>query len=118
MVATRPRATVTITPVLLLPDPPARALELAHVTKRQHHRVTPHRIEPGVDRGAQAAAGAREGVHPAARRAEPAAPRPALGARRQALRISDRPGTEDARRAVRRQAPARRLPFHVRARLY
>src|SRR5829696_1216548 len=68
-------------------------------------------------RCSRAAAGTREGAHPARRRARGAATRAALGAGGEGVPLRYRRRREVARRAVRRTIPAARLPLHVRPKL-
>ena len=63
---------------------------------------------------AQDPAGAREGAHPPAGPDRPGAPRVAMGAHREELRVRHRRGPAHARRAVRRPPPAHGAALHAR----
>ncbi len=78
--------------------------------------MEPHKIvsRRGVDEGAQSISRQGEGVHPGARPLKRRTARASLGQSRQGLCVRYARRKEDASRAVRRQKPAHRLPFHAR----
>ena len=79
---------------------------------RSHDRNT-----RGVARSTRGAPQAGEGAHQAGRRDRPAASGSALGAGGEGLPVRDGRRGEVARRVVRREVPAARLPLHVRSEL-
>ena len=82
--------------------------------ERHGHDTTYDSPARRMDLRPQGPAGKGKGVHPAARRVEPAAPGASLGEGREGIRLR-RPGRRgDAGRSLRPPEPAHRLPLHVR----
>ena len=79
------------------------------------HREPSRRVQGPLDRRAQGAAGARKGTDAPARPDRPRAPRAAVGAHREELRLRGARGPAHARRSVRRPPPTAGAALHVRS---
>src|SRR6185312_12500840 len=81
------------------------------------HAAAPDRVARRMDRRPQDISRGGESLHPCPRCTGPQAPRAAMGARRQALRVRRAERQGNSGRSVRRQEPAYRLSLYAWARL-